>query len=81
MAKFEQWGSGSRRSPQQRAERAARRSQKREDERRWRRDEEGRREHDVLLPAPADNVQQAFAIVTIALMGWKEPPSWLPFDR
>ena len=53
------------------------RVQKREDERRWRRDEEGRREiDDVPLPEPACNVAQAFAIVTVALMGWKEPPTW-----
>ena len=72
--KIENWGSGSRRSPQRRAEDAARRSQKRAGERRWRREEEGRREHDVLLPASADNIQQAFAIVTIGLMGWEDPP-------
>jgi hypothetical protein len=75
MAKFEQWGAGSRRRPQQRAERAARVSQKREDERRWRREEEGRRWQGTdPLPDPSTNIQQAFAIVTIGLMGWEDPP-------
>lgn len=57
--KVEQWGSGSRRSPQRRAEDAARRSQKRAGERRWRRDEEGRREIAGPLPSPAGGPQLA----------------------
>ncbi len=74
--KIENWGSGSRRSPQRRAENAARRSQKRAGERRWRRDEEGRREVDAgPLPEPACPVAVAFMYLTVALMEWKEPPN------
>lgn len=74
--KIENWGSGSRRSPQRRAENSARRSQKRAGELRWRREEEGRRDGSFQLPAPADNLRQAFAIVQQGLLDWKEPPSW-----
>jgi hypothetical protein len=67
--KIEQWGAGSRRAPQQRAERAARRSQKRADERRWRREEEGRRTEGLTLPPPASSVE--LALVPPLLRLWE----------
>lgn len=54
-----QIGGGSRRPSQARAEDAARRSRKRADERRWRRDEEGRRPASAVLPEPAGPAQMA----------------------
>jgi hypothetical protein len=56
-----QIGGGSRRPSQARAEDAARRSRKRADERRWRRDEEGRRSFFALaLPDPATPAELSF---------------------
>lgn len=64
-----QIGGGSRRPSQARAEDAARRSRKRAGERRWRRDEEGRREAGLSLPPPASSVE--LALVPPLLRLWE----------